>query len=113
MAPATKGNDADTWLWGFIDRTGKWVIEPKFNDALSYSSGLAAVLSGVDVSNPGTMAGRWGYIDTSGKYVIQPQFFDANPFSGGLASVAFPTDDPTQGRAAYIDLTGKTVWMEP
>ena len=45
--------------WGFIDRTGKIVIEPKFDTydyVYQWSEGLLAVRVG----------GRWGFIDKTG-----------------------------------------------
>ena len=53
--------------YGFIDRNGKTVIEPKYDLTFHFSEGLAAVLVG----------GKWGYIDTTGKMVIQPMTVDA------------------------------------
>jgi len=50
--------------WGYIDTTGKVVIQPQFVKARFFREGLAAVMVGI----------KWGYIDTTGKIVIQPQF---------------------------------------
>ncbi|EGQ2639350.1 WG repeat-containing protein, partial [Campylobacter coli] len=52
--------------WGFIDRSGKFVIEPKFDDAWNFNEGLAGV----------ELNGKWGFIDKSGKIVIEPKFDD-------------------------------------
>src|SRR5882762_8075332 len=51
LFPAPQGN-----TWGFIDNRGKAVIAPRFEAALPYSEGLAAV----------KREGRWGYIDRNG-----------------------------------------------
>jgi len=32
--------------WGYIDTTGKWFIEPQFDDAGDFSEGLAVVRIG-------------------------------------------------------------------
>jgi hypothetical protein len=48
---------------GFIDRTGKVVIAPQFDDCTSFTDGLAAVMVG----------GKLGYIEHTGKYVWEPQ----------------------------------------
>jgi len=53
------------------------VIPPQFEQADSFSEGLARVKIG----------DKWGYIDNKGKYVIQPQLDEAQPFSEGLALV--------------------------
>jgi hypothetical protein len=97
---------------GYIDKTGKVVIEPRFGSAYSFSEGLAVVMTG-DMK-PG-QKWAWGYIDKAGKFVIEPQFAFASGFSEGLAAVCvgdFSTpakeieDFPKWG---YIDKTGKIV----
>jgi hypothetical protein len=51
--------------WGYIDTSGKMVIEPQFKDALFFSGGLANVSPPTDEE----IRGIWGYIDKSGKFV--------------------------------------------
>jgi hypothetical protein len=60
--------------WGFINRTGAFVIEPVFESARSFSAGLAAVQS----------SGKWGYIDRTGKWVIPPRYSSADDFRMAL-----------------------------
>ena len=57
--------------------TGTIVINPQFDDASSFSDGLALVRIG----------GGSGFIDKTGSFVINPQFDAARSFSEGLASV--------------------------
>ncbi|MGM9833338.1 MAG: WG repeat-containing protein [Candidatus Limisoma sp.] len=38
----SEGN-MDLTKWGYIDKTGAWVIEPKYDIAVNFSEGLAAV----------------------------------------------------------------------
>jgi hypothetical protein len=78
---------------GFIDKAGKQVIPPRYNDVQPFSEGLAAV----------SLDGKYGYIDRSGKMVIPPQFSNAGPFSEGLAA-AYNED-----QGGYIDKSGKLV----
>ena len=66
-----------TAKWGYIDPTGKVIIEPAFQQAEAFSQGLAAV----------RINDRWGYINTLGKTAIKPQYDAAEPFSDGLAAV--------------------------
>lgn len=81
--------------WGFIDRRGNIVIQPRFQHALSFSEGLAPVMQDE----------KWGYITEDGKWAIEPQFAMASLFSESLASVRRTfTDD-----FGYIDRTGKIV----
>ena len=55
----------DGGCWGFIDRSGKVIIEPQFGSALFFSGGLARVSPPVGEEIKGT----WGYIDKSGTFV--------------------------------------------
>ncbi|ECS1419287.1 WG repeat-containing protein, partial [Campylobacter coli] len=52
--------------WGFIDKSGKIVIEPKFDSIWSFREGLVKV----------GLNGKYGLIDKSGKIVIEPKFDD-------------------------------------
>ena len=79
---------------GFIDKAGRQVIPPRYENAEPFSEGLAAVM----------IKGQYGYIDRSGKMVIPPQFEDAGPFSEGLAIISFNGD-----QWSYIDKSGKLV----
>gem|GEM_PF-5149168 len=54
--------------WGFIDKTGKFAINPQFGWAEPFSHGIARVwLEWAE----GT--GRYGCIDQSGHYVWEPE----------------------------------------
>ena len=69
-------------LWdkcGFIDKLGKWVINPQFDNVCEFAdNGMAAV----KIDN------QWGFIDTTGSFVILPQFKMVGEFSSnGLAAV--------------------------
>src|SRR5204863_7789187 len=92
-----RGQLAISGRQGFIDRTGKVVIEPRYAEARVYSEGLAAVKVG----------DKWGFIDTAGRMVIEPQFDFAAPFFDGLALVHVGTEDAKTG---YVDKTGNYVW---
>ncbi|HEX4997382.1 MAG TPA: WG repeat-containing protein, partial [Terriglobia bacterium] len=65
--------------FGFIDKTGRFVIDAKFFVAQDFSEGLAAVEETVD--------SKYGYIDRTGRMVIEPRFNQAMGFSEGLAAV--------------------------
>jgi hypothetical protein len=82
--------------YGFIDKTGKVVIQPQFDLTYGFSEGLAAVQVGK----------KWGYIDPTGKMVIPLQDLSfANAFRNGLARVGFPKNG-----WGYLDRTGRIVW---
>jgi len=97
--------------WGFIDETGKYVIEPKFVMVKPFSEGRAAVVFG-ETENPYRTL---GYVDQTGRTVIAPQFsgegdMSERGFSEGLAAVKVYKDG--QGKWGYIDKAGKIV-IEP
>jgi len=83
--------------WGFVDKTGKWVIKPQFKWAWGFSEGLAKV------EIDGWPNEKYGYIDKTGKMVIEPQFDIAEDFSEGLATVK------KYGKWEFINKTGKAV----
>ena len=73
--------DPDGYGWGYIDATGNYVIEPKFNLAYDFQENGLALVNDLETK-------MWGYINTSGEYVIEPQFSDATQFDeNGYASV--------------------------
>jgi hypothetical protein len=117
--------------WGFIDKTGKIVIEPQFNFwqaqfNSAFSDGLVAVnfnngkdesfkQDGNNVSNV-----KWGFADKKGRLVIPPKFegdyFQPPRFTEGLAPVIFSSMFPGSqsfvgigAKFGYIDKTGEYV----
>jgi DNA-binding transcriptional regulator/RsmH inhibitor MraZ len=84
---------------GFIDKTGRVVIEPLFRETSGFSEGLAAVKI---IGSDGQYV--WGYVDRAGAFAITPQFRQAQPFAGGLARVM-----AADGKEQLIDGTGKVI----
>jgi hypothetical protein len=58
---------------GFVDKTGKVVINPQFEIALPFFEGFAAVCQD----------DKWGFIDKTGKIVINLQFESVGIFQNG------------------------------
>jgi hypothetical protein len=82
--------------YGFIDRSGRIVIEPKFDLTFQFSEGLAAV----------QIDGKWGYIDKAGNLVIEPRILSsAKDFHNGLAYIV-----TQNGEHGYIDKSGNYAW---
>jgi hypothetical protein len=99
--------------WGFIDKTGRLVISPQFEDVFIHGflggEGLASVRKD----------GKWGFIDKTGGFVIPPQFDGTTlgaenadgrvtapgtgRFHEGLAPVR------KGGKWGFVDKTGKLV----
>ena len=117
---------------GYIDRTGAFVIPPRFVAARDFSDGLAAVRlpprRGCYVDKTGKVivkdcgyaydfkdgralvrldgaaGGQWGLIDKTGKMTVKfPKAERVRPFSEGLAAFFKP---PKWG---YLDRSGKVV----
>lgn len=116
--------------YGFIDKTGKLVIQPKFDSVSDYfSEGLALFKigkkwgffdkdrkivieakfkshenfsEGLALARKGS---KFGFIDKTGEFVIKPQFQNARGFIDGLAEVRFKQYDDW----FLIDKSGKTV----
>lgn len=97
--------------WGYIDKTGNMVIEPRFDCAWQFSEGLAPVNIGRQL----------GYVDKEGNMAIEPQFpyWQIEPFpkdrqyggyeiyfNDGLARIE------VDGRYGFIDKNGDIV-IEP
>ena len=93
LFPAPQGT-----TWGFIDNRGKIVIAPRFEAALPYSEGLAAV----------KREGRWGYIDLIGSEVIPIRYRTVQSFRNGFAIVDAGLPDHPVG---LIDTSGS--WVTP
>ena len=89
--------------FGYVDRTGRVVIEPAprtatggDEDLLEFREGRAAMPGG---------NGKWGFIDRAGRWAIPPQFDEVRlPFQDGLAKVE------AADAWGYIDRTGRFVW---
>ncbi|MGJ5817845.1 WG repeat-containing protein [Paludibaculum fermentans] len=77
-AAALESGPSRRVLWGFIDRTGRFVIEPKYFTVSGFSEGLARV--GVE-----GQFGSTGYIDQFGNFAIPPTLSDGSSFHEGLA----------------------------
>jgi len=79
--------------FGFIDITGKTVVDFQYDWAEQFFNGLAMVVK----------EGKYGYINTEGEVVIPLQFDGAEHFSEGLAAVE------VNGRWGFIDTSGKFI----
>lgn len=82
--------------YGYIDRTGKIVIAPRFDLAGRFDEGLAEVFFGAAA----------GVIDQGGKFVVEPRFGRVYRFT---SDTLLATDTP---RMPYIDMAYK-IGREP
>lgn len=103
--------DPETEKPGFMYKTGKFAIEPKFKNASSFSEGLARVSI---IENDREML---GFINRNGEFVIPPKFdidYDfrrcANDFSEGFASlIDEPPTIEKDPSFMFIDKTGDII----
>jgi len=77
--------------WGFVDRSGNYVIEPQYDSVGCFRDGLAPVL----------VNDLWGFIDKNNQFVVKPIYDHARIFSEGMAVVE------REGKHGYIDTTGE------
>jgi hypothetical protein len=92
-------------LYGYIDKTGKVVINPQYKQVGHFSEGLAVAMDN---------SGKYGYINKQGIWVISPQytltsFLDKNSETLNFhqGRVVF-YDDKTQ-KYGFLDKTGNVV----
>jgi hypothetical protein len=79
--------------FGFKDSTGNIVVEAKYDDAESFSEGLAAV----------SLNNKWGFINKEGKEVIPLKYDMVNWFENGKARVKI------DGEKFYIKTKGERI----
>ena len=84
--------------WGYLNRTGRIALLPRYDVLTGFHDGLAQVKVG----------DKWGYIDSLFREVIPPQFSHCHLFQGGYAGFV----GPGTVRWGFIDRAGNVV-IEP
>lgn len=81
LAPASPKQPQGQYVqkWGFIDRTGRYVIDPNYDWVESFSEGLAKVARDSQFNST-------GYIDRAGTLVIPTTLVHGNSFHEGFAA---------------------------
>lgn len=82
---------------GYVNKTGKIIIPPKFINAGYFHEGLANAQVGEKEN------AKFGFIDESGNFIIPPKFGTARNFHNGAAVVE------VEGRHGLIDKAGNYV----
>lgn len=90
--------------WGYIDKSGKTIIQFTFDKAQPFGpNGLAAVKNS---------EGKWGYIHTDGSYAISPTFesdaYGNSPIGDFTVSGLAPARNG-EGKYGFINASGKYV----
>jgi len=87
-------NEEGEEKWGFVDKTGKVVINAQFSEVSNFSNEKCAVRND---------DGKWGFIDKEGGIVINPQFDAATDFNNGKCVVTY------SDKQGVIDIEGKYI----
>lgn len=100
-----RGMKAKGGGWGFVDRTGRWVVPPEYRRVRPCSEGLCAV----------EKDGLWGFVDTAGRLAIPLRYQRIeSTFDGGLAEVSRRLrKDLPHFASGFIDRTGREFFDEP
>jgi hypothetical protein len=108
LAPVEMNPDTTKfdYFWGYIDKTGKIIIQPRFEyPVFPFKEGLA-LISYKRLINYYTdeYDEKWGFINMKGDTAIAVQYLDALNFSEGLAPVC-----DMEKKWGYIGKQGETV----
>ncbi|HKO35818.1 MAG TPA: WG repeat-containing protein [Pyrinomonadaceae bacterium] len=101
--PQVEQTSSDNPKVGYIDKTGRFRIQPRTWVPYQFSEGLARVRAGDQ--------DHWGYINHAGRVVIKMKFAGAGDFHEGLARVGFGTmnfisQTGASGTMGFINKTG-------
>jgi hypothetical protein len=122
------------FAYGYINKKGKFIIQPVYDEAKDFAGGLAAVkkdgkwgfidtLGNTKVpfqftKEPKSFSdyrafvqganNKWGIIDTAGKLLVNPQYHQVWPFSGGVAVVSIMDEKFTE-TFYLIEVNGKVL----
>ena len=89
--------DPESKSYGYVNRSGEWIISPQFRYARSFTDGMALV----DTPN-----GKSGYIDADGKWIIEPLYDRAYDFYNSYIMIYL------NKKYGFIDRKGNTL-IEP
>lgn len=67
--------------WGYVNTSAKIIVEPQYEDAMSFSNHLGAVKKGE----------KWGYINRYNTMIIENEYEEVIPFLSGSALVKKPS----------------------
>ena len=87
-------------LYGYINKEGKVVIDPRFTWAKDFCTGLAAVQTKMDAG------GKWGFINTAGDIVIDAVYDEVEDFTKDYTR-AYRYDSL---KYFILDKTGKIIY---
>ena len=89
--------DNTSGKWGYMDLSGKMVIEPKFGEAEPYNEDNVAVVYDSELK-------LYGIIDSDGNYKIEPTFDKIKLYGNEIALVMNKKED--KYAAYFVDIQG-------
>ena len=132
----SKNAQKPSYLYGIIDKQGRYITPMKWIDIEEFSEGLAYVMNPEErgyIDTSGKFAfkldsafggygfsegltpisdariDRFGFMDRTGKLVIGYNFFEAGLFFEGLARVFIPNKEDGRGGFGFVNKNGKLV----
>lgn len=100
----TKDENYNYW-YGFLDKTGKIVVEPQYKDAGHFNDGLALVIRGNEKKS---WINEYAFINKKGEIVVDfNTYAKMQSFSEGLAAVNVENDNKDVW--GYINTKGEVV----
>jgi hypothetical protein len=88
--------------WGYIDKEGNLIIEPRFEQAREFHEDLAIV----------ELGGKLGFIDKRGTFVVEQIFYFINDFADVGLAADLTSDKNDALKYGFINKSGKFV-IEP
>lgn len=100
LLPFNIENDELDYVWGYMDKYGNVIVEPKYEEVGDFSDGRAYVL-GENGKNYG-----YGFIDVKGEEIIPCNYVNAFNFSEGLAAAGTFSENNNVIEYKFIDKSG-------
>ncbi|MCT4541943.1 MAG: WG repeat-containing protein [Vallitalea sp.] len=91
------------WNYGYINKSGDWKIQPKYNIANDFHEGFA----GVGIKKDKDSNIKYGYIKKDGTYLVYPKYNYISDYSNGYAIVGI--GEGHDAKYGVIDKSGKIV----
>lgn len=101
--------NGDTFKFGFIDKTGKFVVEPTHHYISGFTDGVAQFSNDIKFTRKPTYflqdgPATFGLMDANGKVIVEPRYSSIFTFYDGLAQATY------QEKWGFIDKAGN--WQE-
>ena len=90
---------------GYIDNTGKIIIQPRFDAGWKFSEGFACVV----------VNGKTGFINEAGEYLVKPQFNAGfgcySEFHEGFAPVSIGDERKNNEKWGFLNTKGEVTYL--